>query len=65
MKTSREIDIDEYKSMIIYFWEEKRDITRWTDFNREYMKEYLPHILHLWDEYVEAGRRMDSAVGSM
>ena len=49
---------------IVYFWEEKRDLDRWVDWEakREYFVKELPELVKAWDDYRTAGRIMDAIV---
>jgi hypothetical protein len=42
--------------MLDYFWREKGDITRWSDFDREKVKAAFPEIIKAWDDYQTAER---------
>ncbi len=42
---------EEYADMLRYFWEEKGDIERYTQFSRERMTAEFPEVLKAWDDY--------------
>ncbi len=47
-------------NMVKYFWQ--GDLERWCDWNQEALNATMPHIVHLWNEYKEAERRLSAAV---
>lgn len=48
-------------SMLTYFWQEKGDIERWCDFDREHLRAEFPAVLRAWEDY-KAGRAVLDAV---
>lgn len=51
-------EIVSYIDSLRYFWEEKRDLERYTGFDREKMFRICPEILKVWDDYKTAEKRM-------
>lgn len=49
--------------MLVYFWEEKEDVTRFVDWERMQpgLQEKYPEIIKAWNDY-QASRRMLTAV---
>lgn len=42
---------DEFVRMIVYFWKEKADPTRFTGFDQERMERLMPTFAHAWKRY--------------
>lgn len=52
----------ELASSLQYFWTEKGDITRASDFDREAVRREFPGVLMAWDNYVTARLVMEEMV---
>jgi len=55
---SREDDI----GTICYFWQEKEDIERWCDFDREHLRLEFPAVLKAWDDYKASRQVLDAVI---
>lgn len=49
-------------NLIAYFWTEKRDLTRSTDFNTDDLKKRYPSIYKAWKAYLNAEIAMTKAI---
>ena len=58
---------EEDKSSIVYFWEEKDDLERWSGWKKAkpaVAREY-PEILKAWEDYKTSIRTMNAVVGQL
>ena len=46
---------------LIYFWVEKQDLERWTEFEdlKSSIEEYHPHVMRAWKMYKDGESYMD------
>jgi len=47
---------------ISYFWDDKEDLERWTDFDREHLRREFPAVLKAWDDYKASRQVLDAVV---
>jgi len=59
------MDRGDAENLIAYFWEEKGDLERWCDFDREYMAKEFPAVLKAWDNYKANLLVLDAVVRDM
>jgi hypothetical protein len=50
-RVANEMDREEAIDMLAYFWEEKGDMERWCDFDRDYLAREFPVVLKAWEDY--------------
>lgn len=59
------MDREEAVNLLAYFWEEKGDMERWCDFNRDYLAKEFPAVLKAWDDYKASRLVLDAVVRDM
>ena len=59
------MDREDAINMLAYFWEEKGDLERWTDFDREHLARDFPAVLKAWDDYKTSRLVLDAVVRDM
>ena len=56
------MDREDVVKMIAYFWQEKGDMERWCDFDRDYLAREFPAVLKAWDDYKISRLVLDAVV---
>lgn len=58
---------DEDRRSLKYFWETKRDLTRWVDWpsKKKEVRRELPHLWQAWINYQLAEKTMDAVVSEL
>jgi hypothetical protein len=59
------MDREDAINMLAYFWEEKGDLERWCDFDREHLAREFPAVLKAWDDYKTSRLVLDAVVRDM
>lgn len=56
------MDRERAAEMIRYFWQDKKDLERWTGFDRDYLAREFPAVLKAWDDYKASRAVLDAVV---
>jgi len=62
VKTPTEEEIEEALNTVHYFWQDKRDITRWMGWKEwePWFRQNRPEITDAWDRYLSAIRTLNA-----